>query len=175
MQKLLMQKKGLGFWVMLAAMVVMAAPSVLATKTLYHTKVFSGPNNTGLQGTAQVFITCTTGDPFGPCLPPGKVIRNFMARGIPSATGQVTHVYLTPIDHSWQVDICENGGDAGDCTYDGLGVLDVEMEIGNAMLIAGNVPGNGPGSFASTLSNNQMLAVFVGTFGTAQGTLGKLF
>jgi hypothetical protein len=148
---------------------------VLATKSLFYTKVFSGANNTGLQGTAQVFITCTTGDPFGPCLAPGKVIRNFMARGVPTGAGQVTHVYLTPLDHSWQIDICQNGGDSGDCTYDALGVLDVETEIVNAMLIAAGVPGFGTGSFASVLSNNQMLAVFEGTFGTAQGTLGKLF
>jgi hypothetical protein len=76
---------------------------------------------------------------------------DFIARSQNLPNGVVTKASLT--NGTWHVVLCENGGLAGDCTYDATGNLDISGAINGPMLGLAGITG---GMFATTLRGGNL-------------------
>jgi hypothetical protein len=112
------------FWVLLLVSVAMPLSLSARSKQAYLANISKGGNGIG---TSVIFV---------PAGPPEYNVRTF---NLPGQVG--TKVSLSAPGWPGQIVLCENGGLAGDCTYDGSGNLDIEGAIVPAMMIPAGVSG----------------------------------
>lgn len=122
----------------------------LAAKQVYAANIFTVQ---GHRGAGSTMITVDPSAGFSYLL---RTAFGFDAQA-------VTAVYLAPVDGSWQIPLCTNGGPVeDDCTYDAAGNLYLDGPIIGSMLIAAGVSG---GQFFSALRNGQLTANLAGSSG----------
>lgn len=130
--------RSLVFWVLLFVSIALPlSAQKTVKKQLYATNIFSG--STGV-GTATILLSTSN--------PEYRVRTN----QLPDMAG--TKVAL--FDPAWpgggEIVICENGGTAGDCSYDAGGNLDVEGVVVGPMF----PPGLSGGAFINSLTGGTL-------------------
>jgi hypothetical protein len=130
-------KHTLWFWILVLAAVILPTTTETRSKQLYQAKIVNGGSGVGssvIQFTQAGVVT-------------------YLARTFTLPNGAVTKVSLVADGATWEVVLCENGGLAGDCTYDGTGNLDIDGALNATMF---NLAGISGGTFVNALRNGQL-------------------
>lgn len=152
--------RGLVFWVLLLVSAIALPATAVTKKFMWQAKIATASG----AGVGSAVITQVSGGQ------PGYLAGTFNA---PNRT--VVKVSLVRDDGTWPgaVVLCENGGDAGDCTYDDTRQynLDIDGTIVPAMLIAAGING---AAYNDALRNGH-LVIQLNDGALGQGTFVQVY
>lgn len=142
-------KRSYWFWALVLVAVMLPVSSETRSKRVYKADIALDGHGVG----SSVITEASTG-------------YDYVARTHAWPNQVITKASLTNTTGDWDIVLCENGGLAGDCTYDSNGDLDISGAINGTMLGLAGVSG---ATFSQTLrGGNLWIRLNGGSHGTGR-------